>query len=245
MEQEIWKPVVGYEGRYEVSNLGRVKSLTITYRNKANRVCTYVGRLLRGTVNRDGYRLVNLKPKGPKQVHSVVCEAFIGPRPSKDHEVNHKNFDRTDNRATNLEWVLHTENVRHSVNAGRMKAMNGKKASNIKLTPETALAIRAALEAGVESREDIAARFGCGVPTVGEISLGKQWLIGAPRLDARKTANNPWKHESRRRKLTPEQVASIRSERAAGVPARDLAAKYSVAKDTVYQILRGESWAVI
>lgn len=152
MEQnniEIWKPVAGYEGRYEVSNLGRVRSLEMTHRNARNRLCTYPGRVLSGTLNPGGYPTFSTRGPGVKprtlRVHVAVCTAFNGPKPSEAHEVNHKNFVRTDNRAENLEWVLHVENVKLSKEAGRMRALGGKKAGNILLTPEVALAIRAAL----------------------------------------------------------------------------------------------------
>ena len=247
MEQEIWKPVPGYEGRYEVSSLGRLRSITVTYVNAANRLCTYPGRVLEGSVNPDGYRVFSLNVYASKRTckgHTLVCEAFNGPRPSPEHEVNHKNFDRLDNRASNLEWLPHVENVRLSVEAGRMKAINGKKASNILLTPELALEIRRLLELGEVSRSSIAARFGCSRHTVNEIARGTQWVVGAPAIDGRPRRGNPWLHPKRRRKLTAEQVLAMRSERSAGVPVRTLAERYGVAVSTANDIVRGRSWVV-
>lgn len=107
---EIWKPVVGYEHRYEVSNLGRVRIL----RGRC------AGRILRAQVINSGYLTVRMADGGrhnqtTKLVHRLVLEAFVGPGP----EANHKNFDRLDNRLANLEWVSHSGNVRHTVRAGR------------------------------------------------------------------------------------------------------------------------------
>lgn len=248
MEQEIWKPVPGYEGRYEVSNLGRVRSLSTTYRNAANRVCTYPGRLLNGSKNRDGYLVVSLcvyPSRATRRVHTLVCTAFVGARPSENHEVNHKNFDRLDNRAENLEWVLHADNVRHSVSSGRFRALSGKRASNILLTPEKALAIRDELEAGLQSRADIAAKYNCNRHTVNEIARGAQWVIGAKPIPGKPRANDPWLHSSRRRKLTPEAVLSMRAAFAAGThTVRDLAALHGIAVSTANEVVRNRTWSV-
>lgn len=103
---EEWRPVVGYEGLYEVSNLGRVKSL------KRARV-----HIMTGTVNRDGYRLVLLsdghKTLG-KSVHRLVAQAFI-PNPHNYTVVNHIDGDKLNNNVKNLEWCTHSENTLHSM----------------------------------------------------------------------------------------------------------------------------------
>lgn len=74
--------------------------------------------------------------------------------------------------------------------------------------------------------------------------MGKQWVIGAQRLSTRGAANDPWMHPSRRRKLTAEQVLTMRAEHSEGASARSLALKYGVAASTANDIIRGVSWAV-
>ncbi len=103
---EQWKPISGFEGRYEVSNLGRIKRL-VGHNCKRDRV-------LRPRKKR-GYELVSLSPK-PRtlQVHRIVAEAFILNDTGKP-QVNHKNGNRADNRAENLEWATPKENYTHSV----------------------------------------------------------------------------------------------------------------------------------
>lgn len=106
---EQWKPVVGYEGIYEVSSEGRVRSLVTRGRWAA-------GRILRSTPHPNGYRMVGLWKNGQREVvlvHRVVAFAFLG-APPPEHEVNHHNGDKTDNRARNLEWVTKGENRRHA-----------------------------------------------------------------------------------------------------------------------------------
>ena len=105
---ETWKPIAGYEGSYEVSSLGRIKSLP---RKGAG------GRILKAHLSKDGYPVVTLcvsNRKLTRPVHHFVASAFIG-KPDTRVEVNHKNFDKTDNRHDNLEWITHADNLRHAM----------------------------------------------------------------------------------------------------------------------------------
>ncbi len=110
--QEIWKPVVGYEGIYEVSSEGRVWSLNRyvddVMRGKAFIKCRYMKR----SVNRSGYlevRLSKLSKTESPTVHKIVMLSFVGVRPH-DLVVNHIDGDRANNRLDNLEYVTHREN---------------------------------------------------------------------------------------------------------------------------------------
>lgn len=109
--REIWKQVKGYEGYYEVSSIGNVRSV--------DRMVN--GRQLRGhDISRigkpNGYEYVCLNRDGRKKsmyVHRLVAEAFCEHEDGCDY-VDHINYDRTDNRAENLRWVTQAANVRHS-----------------------------------------------------------------------------------------------------------------------------------
>ena len=104
---EEWKPIKGYVGLYEVSTLGNIRSHH--YHNG-----TY-NRILKPRKVKDGYLMVALyKDKKYKnvQVHTIVANTFI-PNVNNYKEVNHKNFDKTDNRSNNLEWCTRHENVLH------------------------------------------------------------------------------------------------------------------------------------
>lgn len=106
--EEIWKNIAGYEGLYEVSNLGRVKSLNYKRTGKE--------RILRPGLYNCGYLYVTLSKNGKQKkyrIHRLVGSAFIE-NPENLPEVNHKNQVKTDNSASNLEWCSTKYNIRYS-----------------------------------------------------------------------------------------------------------------------------------
>lgn len=108
---EMWKPVVGWEGLYEVSNHGRVRSLDRTIQTKRG-PWRYKGKVLSPGVNRHGYPMVHLKNASSKKmakVHRLVLEAFVGPCPD-GMEGCHNNGIRDDARLVNLRWDTHSAN---------------------------------------------------------------------------------------------------------------------------------------
>lgn len=118
---EEWKAIDGYEGCYEVSNYGRVKSLERVVERCDGRMLTIRERILAPVFNDDGYVQCKLNKNGKSKtvgVHCLVARAFI-PNPDNLEDVNHKNFNRTDNHVSNLEWKTHGDNVRYSIEAKR------------------------------------------------------------------------------------------------------------------------------
>ena len=121
-QPERWAAVPGYEGWYEVSDLGRVRSVTRTVRTSRG-VRTYQGRILKRWVNARGYASVTLAKRGECKdwfVHRLVLQAFVGEAPAGT-ECCHGNDIRDDNRLVNLRWDTHLANVREAVERGRTR----------------------------------------------------------------------------------------------------------------------------
>jgi hypothetical protein len=129
---EVWKGIPGYEGQYQVSNTGFVRSLPRTFVNTRGERRSLQGKVLDYRKARHGYAMASLyrqmKFKNFK-VHRLVAAAFLE-NPLDKPEVNHKNLDKTDNRVENLEWVSPKENIQHAIRNGRppgRKKKNGKR----------------------------------------------------------------------------------------------------------------------
>ena len=106
---EIWKDIPGFEGRYQVSNIGNIRSLQDNHGNERIQA--------RATwVSSKGYQYVQLFVKDVRHnvsVHHAVASAFI-PNPEKKYTVNHKDGNKLNNQVTNLEWMTYSENLKHA-----------------------------------------------------------------------------------------------------------------------------------
>ena len=111
---EEWRPVVGSEGRYEVSNFGKVRCLP----NRGNH---FAQKILKTVVHRDGYIVLSIVGNDGKvyckKMHRLVAEAFI-PREIGKNIVHHKDSVKTNNHFSNLEWTTILDNTRHALKDG-------------------------------------------------------------------------------------------------------------------------------
>ncbi len=141
--EEIWKPVVGYEGMYEVSNLGRVKSLNRTVKNNGSLVLRKE-RILKPAVSSGWYFTIVLNngdklKKKTTRIHRLVATAFIKNELNKPC-VNHIDNNPLNNNVSNLEWCTFKENIKHASKQGRMN--RGENNGFSKLTEKQVLEIR-------------------------------------------------------------------------------------------------------
>ena len=118
--EETWRDIGGFEGSYQVSNLGRVRSLDRNVRYSDGRIYRYKGKLISPTKDTNGYLQVGLKAKGTqntKRIHRLVAENFF-PCDDGDKEVNHIDGDKENNKTENLEWVTSAENTQKGYEIG-------------------------------------------------------------------------------------------------------------------------------
>ena len=110
-KEEVWRPIKGFEGRLEVSNMGRIRSVerTVAFGSQKRKVNQTTYKLKN---DKDGYKMVGLSGKNIK-VHRAVAEAFI-PNPDNRPQVNHIDGNKANNRVENLEWATQEENMGHA-----------------------------------------------------------------------------------------------------------------------------------
>lgn len=165
---EEWKDIKGYEGKYQVSNLGRVKSLKRLATNNhwiKEKILNESGK----KKTRDGYLMVSLAGK-TFRVNRLVAETFI-PNPLNKLSVNHIDGDKTNNRVDNLEWVTLSENMRHAYKNKLKVSKQGSENPNAKLSKEDVIQIRKEYE--WQSKEHgtvaLAKKYGVTNATIGHI----------------------------------------------------------------------------
>jgi len=172
-KKEIWRNIRGYEGSYQVSDLGRVRSLDRFFRNRQS-YCLLKGRMKKLRLNERGYVIVGLSKQNKIRVHKVhrlVAEAFLKNKKSKP-TVNHKNNIKTDNVVENLEWATYQENTDHAIK-NKYWNQRGERHPLSKLTEKDVLLIRS-LRPFFEVKK-LAKIFGVGSPCISVIISRKAW----------------------------------------------------------------------
>ncbi len=168
---EQWLPVVGYEGLYSVSNLGRVRSEPRTFVQSNGKQISIKGRVLRPFVMKKGYHIYDLRKENKAYNHyghRLVLEAFVGPAPF-GHEACHNNGQRGDNRSTNLRWDTRSGNFsdknKHGTNT------RGERHPFAKLTEDQVRRIHE----DARPSSQIASEYGINFGTVCAIRRGEDW----------------------------------------------------------------------
>jgi hypothetical protein len=172
--QERWLPVPGYEGIYEVSDQGRVKSLARVIKRNSGRDNPIPERILKPIMSRR-YPAVSLYgPNGfaSPTIHALVMRAFVGPMP-EGMQVAHNNGDRNDNRLCNLRYATAIENNLDKFAHGTV--LRGEQIANAAIDDEKVRAIRKIYAEGQYSQQWIAAQFGITQSTVSAVVLRKTW----------------------------------------------------------------------
>lgn len=201
LEGEVWRDIKGYEGVYQVSNLGRVKSLAriVTMRNQ---VCTYSVHkkecIMKGSITSCGYPQVILSnpTKRVARVHRLVAETFLAP-PSQEildecREagldyvlINHRDSNRKNSSLYNLEWCTPSYNLYYEGTRIGLPSVSGSNSTNAILTEDDVTKILELLRGGGISQEKIAEMFGVKQITISNIWCGRSWshFTGIPRTE--------------------------------------------------------------
>jgi len=164
-EKEIWKDVLGYEGIYEVSNLGNVKSLNYNHTKKE--------RILKKCNGTQNYHIVCLHKEGSsktRKVHRLVALSLI-PNPDNKPQVNHIDGDKQNNKIENLEWVNNSENQLHAFKYKLQKSIKGEKRYCAKLIEKEVLEIRISKLKGIE----LAKKYNISRSSISAIKTGRNW----------------------------------------------------------------------
>lgn len=170
--QELRLPVPNFEGRYEVSDWGRVRSLDHTDRRGQKRK----GRFLSSGLNRYGYPQVGLSLHGKLKTftaHRLVLTVFVGPR-LEGMQCCHNDGVKANNHLSNLRWDTCLSNMRDKAKHGTQSRMQGELHGQAVLIEQDIREIRARCANG-ESQRTVARSFGIGQTQVSRIVTGKRW----------------------------------------------------------------------
>lgn len=192
---ELWKDIKGFEGAYQVSSLGRVRSLDRKVRNKngfSSKKASFItphwrGRETKGKspkTNPLRYMSVGLWEKKKQYnftVHRLVALAFI-PNPQEKPEVNHIDGNRENNKASNLEWCTRQENVEHAIKSG-LHMPYGEDHHGAKLNWEKVKEIREKYVPRKYSQHRLAREYGVNQDTIHSVVNNLTWIIEPASLN--------------------------------------------------------------
>lgn len=171
MSEEVWKDVVGYEGYYQVSNQGRVKSI-VSNKRKNRKDVEFI---LNQTRKKTGRLTVNLcvnDKRNTQFVHTLVLNAFVGPRP-EGYECCHNDDDKNNNTLENLRWDTHINNIKDCFKTGKLRM--GENHGSSKLTELQVCEIIKLINSKNMKQIDIARNYKISPYVISNIKKCKIW----------------------------------------------------------------------
>lgn len=174
---EEWKDILGYEGLYQISSFGRVKSLEREWIAGFNIKVKGQEKIRKISFGTKGYSQIQLFKNGKHKtcrVHRLVAEAFI-PNPDNKSQVNHINGIKTDNIVENLEWCTNEYNMNHAWKNGLHKIRIGDKSPNNKLTSNQVIEMRAKFSTGNYLKSELANEYSISRTQACDILNRKSW----------------------------------------------------------------------
>lgn len=229
---EIWKDIPGYEGLYQASNKGQIRSLDKDVWN-GHAYYKVPGRIMRPKIKNSGYKELVLRKNNKAKsitVHRLVCITFNGDKRNEHPVVCHRDGDSLNNNAENLYWATHKQNSQDMIDHGN--STFGKKARACQLNKKQVLEIYKSKK----SNKALAKEYNIGEAAISSIKRGKNWwwLTTGKRYKAKK--------KEYAKKLNDELALKIYDDNRI---AREIAEEYGVGIDAVYRIKQKKTWAHI
>jgi hypothetical protein len=183
LEGEVWLPIDGYEGRYDVSSLARVRSLVKGNSRAGGVVKRKIPLIRKQKINTSGYyevRLISSEKDETLRVHRIVGIAFI-PNPDNLPEINHLK-GKLDNRPTSIEWSSSSNNQKHAYKNGFRVPLGGEKNPKCRLSEKQVLEIFNSNETRIELSE----KYNISIYTISHIRRGSTWSYLTGKIYKRK-----------------------------------------------------------
>lgn len=170
--KEVWKDINGYNGHYQISNHGNVRS----FKNSRHGI-SEKSKLLSTPKLKNGYNCVGLSNNGKvttKYIHHLVADAFI-PNPKCKPQINHIDGNKENNNVSNLEWVTVSENCIHANKNGLINKAKGEGHPHSKIRAVDVLQIRSIYSQKFFTQKEISEAYGIGITQVSYIVNNKKW----------------------------------------------------------------------
>lgn len=233
--QEIWKSlkdIVECGDNYEVSNMGRVRSVDRKV-NSWNGGRVSKGIILKTWINRYDYEMVTFQDTDTKKsygVHRLVALAFI-PNPDNKPEVNHEDGNKVNNNVENLTWATFSENRKHAFETGLQYGVKGQDNVNAKLTDEKVIELFEKYKTNNYSMQQLADKYDSSLTVVSTIINGTAWThlnLGTHKRDM-----------SKKSIITDELIKKVKELKELGYSKRKIEREVGVSRTTVTKILDG------
>lgn len=227
---ETWKQVVGFEGCYEISSFGRVKSVSRIRKSARGGVAPIRERLLKLKINKAGYPVVHLKRDDKNRwvaAHRLVAEAFI-PNPENKPTVNHIDANKLNSNIRNLEWSTRSEQMVHAVKYNLLEVRGSPK-----YTKEMKREMHDYFVQSGCSIAQLAEKFGVSERTANRVSKGVK-----PRPTTRILKDGTRIVEDILSKEDVEKIKQLRSE---GATLSSIAKQFNRGISQIHRIVKGQS----